>query len=162
MFLDLVKAFDKVSREYLLRKLYQFGVSGKMLGVIQDMYTGNKASVLVDNCLTREFEINSGVLQGSKLGPLLFLVFINDLLIDLQNSELGARIGNLSISSLGFADDVVLTAENPENLQLLINICECWAKKNLMEFNITKCKIMVFNCTSLGSKFLIQRTLCSS
>ena len=69
-FLDLAKAFDKVPREYLFKKLYKFGVSGKMLRVIQDMYTGNKASVLVDNCLTREFEINSGVLQGSKLGPL--------------------------------------------------------------------------------------------
>ena len=128
-FLDLVKAFDKVSREYLFRKLYQIGVSGKMLTVIQDMYTGNKASVLVDNCLTREFEINLGVLQRSKLGSLLFLVFINDLLTDLQNSGFGAKIVNLSISCLGFADDVVLTADNSEKLQLLINICERWAKK---------------------------------
>ena len=103
----------------------------------------------------REFEIHSGVLQGSKLGPLLFLVFINDLLTTLQNSELGAKIGDLSISCLGFADDVVLTAENPENLQLLINKCECWAKKNLMDFNVSKCKIMVFNRPTLDLKFSI-------
>ena len=154
-FLDLVKAFDKVSREYLFRKLYQIGISGKMLRVIQDMYTGNKATVLVDNCLTREFEIHSGVLQGSKLGPLLFLVFINDMLTDLQKSGLGAKIGNLSISCLGFADDVVLTAETPANLQLLIDKCECWAKKNLMEFNISKCKIMIFNRPALDLKFSI-------
>ena len=132
-FLDLVKAFDKVSREYLFRKLYQIGVSGKMLRVIQDMYTGNKASVLVDNCLTREFEINLGVLQRSKLGSFLFLVFINDLLTDLQNSGFGAKIGNLSISCLVFADDVVLTADNSEKLQLLINICENDPKLKKME-----------------------------
>ena len=126
-----------------------------MLRVIQDMYTGNKATVLVDNCLTREFEIHSGVLQGSKLGPLLFLVFINDMLTDLQKSGLGAKIGNLSISCLGFADDVVLTAETPANLQLLIDKCECWAKKNLMEFNISKCKIMIFNRPALDLKFSI-------
>ena len=84
-----------------------------------------------------------------------FWFFINDLLTTLQNSELGAKIGDLSISCLGFADDVVLTAENPENLQLLINKCECWAKKNLMDFNVSKCKIMVFNRPTLDLKFSI-------
>ena len=74
----------------------------------------------------------------------------------MQNSGLGAKIDFLSISCLGFADDVVLTADNPLNLQLLMNICEKWAKKNLMEFNISKCKVMVFNCPPPSSKFTIN------
>ena len=121
--------------------------------VIQDMYTGNRATVLIDNCLTHEFLINSGVLQGSKLGPSLFLVFINDLLIDLHNSGLGAKIGSITVSCLGFADDIVLATENPKNLQLLINICEHWATKNGMKFNVSKCKVMAFNCPTTTFNF---------
>ena len=73
-FTDLAKAFDKVWRNRMFTKLYNIGVTGKMLRVIKSMYTGNLANVLVDNCLTGDFELKSGVLQGSKLGPILFLI----------------------------------------------------------------------------------------
>ena len=156
-FMDLVKAFDKVARELLFKKLFKIGVRGKMLRVIQDMYSKNIANVLVDNCLTDDFEIQSGVIQGSKLGPLLFLVFINDLLTDLQKSVLGAKIGDILISCLGFADDIVLSAETPQNLQALIDICERWAEKNQMTFNTSKCKVMVFNRPSSNLIFFLYK-----
>ena len=115
----------------------------------------NIANVLVDNCLTNDFEIQSGDIQGGKLGPLLFLVFINDLLTDLQKSALGAKIGEILISCLGFADDIVLAAETPQKLQDLIDICECWAQKNQMTFNTGKCKVMVFNRPSSNLNFFL-------
>ena len=99
-FTDQAKAFDKVVRNRMFQKLYKIGVTGvtgKMVRVIKDMYTGNIANVLIDNSLTRDFELQSIVLQGSKLGPILFLIYINDLLIKLQDSELGAKIGDISI-----------------------------------------------------------------
>ena len=104
-------------------KLYKTGVRGKMFRVIKDLYTGNKAKVLIGKNLSPEFDILSGVLQGSKLGPLLFLIFINDLLEKLDESKLGAKIDYLIISCLGFADDIVLTSDSPSKLQRLINIC---------------------------------------
>ena len=54
-------------------------------------------------------------------------------------------MGSLKISALGFADDIVLISDNIENMQKLLDICDSWAKKNLMEFNEIKCKAMVFN-----------------
>ena len=73
-FLDFIKAFDKVPREILFKKLYKFGIRGKMFRVIRDMYTENIAKVLINNRYTREFKIKSGVMQDSKLGPFLFVI----------------------------------------------------------------------------------------
>ena len=117
------------------------------------MYIGNLANMLVDNCLTGDFELKSVVLQGSKLGPILFLIYINDLLLSLQQSKLGATIGDITISCLGFADDIVLASESPESLQMLINKCESWALENRMVFNTNKCKVMIFNRPSSNLHF---------
>ena len=133
--MDLMKAFDKVLCEILFEKLFRFGVRGKMFRVIKDRYSNNKARVLLGQYLSPKFDILSGVMQGSKLGPLLFIIFINDLLETLNESDLGAKIGDLIISNLGFADDIVLTSDSPIKLQSLINICFQWAQRNHMEFN---------------------------
>ena len=129
-FLDLEKAFDKVPRDKLFSKVYNSDIRCKMFRVIKDLLSSNPANVLLDNFLSPEFTINRGVLQGSKLGPILFNLFINDLLEDLNNSDLGASIGSIMICALGFADDIVLISDSPEKIQRLLNICKSWATKN--------------------------------
>ena len=127
-----------------------------MFRVTRDIYSNNKAKVLIGSYLSPEFKIQSGVMQGSKLGPLLFLIFINDLLFTLHESGLGASIEQLVISCLGFADDIVLTSDSLEKMQSLINICHEWSQQNHMEFNSSKCKVVVLNRPSTGIELTLK------
>ena len=155
-FLDLRKAFDTVSRNILFTKLCKAGIRGKLLRVIRNLFSNNPANVLVNGFLSPEFIINRGVLQGSKLGPILFNLFINDLLVELNCSDYGATVGPVKISALGFADDIVLVSDKPCNLQHLLDICYSWAKKNSMDFCSSKCKVLILNGSPKNVRFTLN------
>ena len=156
-FIDFAKAFDTVWRNGLLFKLNRAGVTGKMLRMIRQMYAKTTASVRVNGRFTDTFPIELGVRQGGVLSPLLFLVFINDLLDRLKAEGIGVHIPGLvadnpfsaarsqamRLSGLLWADDVALLTESPEQLARAFELIDQWCQDWLLDVNALKSNVMV-------------------
>ena len=90
------------------------------------------------------FENMSGVRQGDPLSPSLFSLFINDLARQLKSEGPVLEVGNTNINILLYADDMVLLAENDENLQYLLGIMSDWCYQWRLKVNNNKTKIIHF------------------
>jgi len=104
VFLDLAKAFDKVPPKRLLEKLKKHGISGNILNVIEDRLKNRRQRVCIKGRWSGWIRVWSGVPQGSLLGPVLFLVFINDL-----DQVIASNI-------LKFADDTMIFKDVRDNI----------------------------------------------
>ena len=133
--LDFSKAFDKVSRKRLLLKLDHYGIRSKTLSWVDAFLSNRSQSMVVDGVKSDSAPVLSGVPQGSVLGPLLFLVYINDL------PEC------VSSDTCLFADDTLLhrpvvSPDDTVALQADLSALEEWERKWNMDFNPSKCEVL--------------------
>ena len=143
-FVDIQKAYDRVWREGLWKRLYECGISGKMWRVIKNIYERVESCVLIDEIMTEFFVVDIGVRQGCNLSPLLFALFINGLAEEIKKLGKGILHGKVRICILLFADDIVLLAESRKDLELLMNITYQYSRRWRFDFNYDKSAVVVY------------------
>ena len=138
IFLDISKAFDRVWIRGLLAKLKSVGIKNKLYQWIEQYLSNRKQRVMVDECFSVWKETRAGVPQGSVLGPLLFLIFINDI------------TDNIKSHIKLFADDTMIftTVEDPVRAATILNkdlqTIQNWSETWLVNFNAKKTKTITF------------------
>ena len=135
IFLDYQKAFDSVPHRRLIKKLQAYGYGGKIVRWIEAFLTGRTQYVSVRSARSSEAEVVSGVPQGSVLGPILFVLYINDL------------PDHVKCMLEMFADDTkiygeVKGEEGIRKLQTDLDNLQLWSEEWLLRFNAGKCKTM--------------------
>ena len=141
IYFDFAKAFDTVSHDLILHKLKtQYNIDGALLKFFTEYLHNRKQHVILDNVISESVDVLSFIPQGSILGPLLFVLFINDIYENIDKDT------NIAL----FADDTkiwrdIKSEADCEILQKDINTLTTWSRKNKMSFHPDKCKALIIH-----------------
>lgn len=157
MLLDIRKAFDTAWRDAIVYKVRcNFGVPKELCRIILAMLRNTKSGIKNDRFVTNIFPATAGVVQGSVISPLLYGVFINDLLTKLQKTNKEADLYTDNLAGLMYCDDIVLMANTKEELEQLVAICEEHSIKWNYRFNPKKCCVLSHNCVDPSMQEVLQ------
>lgn len=142
-FLDATKAFDRVHYCKLFSLLIKRGLPPYIVRLLINMYTGHNVRVCWHGVMSNYFVAANGVKQGGVLSPVLFCIYIDNLLYSLKQAGIGCFIGSNFVGSLAYADDLVLLAPSPSALRKMLLICDAYALEYNILFNASKSKCIV-------------------
>ena len=140
-FVDFSKAFDTVFRPAMLYKLGEIGITGNFLKLIQSMYDESSYIIKNNGTFSKPIKSNIGVKQGCNLSPLLFNIFVNDIHDIFGESCSPLNIDTVKLSSLSFADDLVILSETSSGLQNSLNKLGKYCKNWGLSINAKKQKL---------------------
>ena len=155
IYLDFAKAFDRVPHRRLISKLRCLGINGNLLAWIDDFLTNRKQAVTINNVISNQRHVTSGIPQGSVLGPILFIVYINDLPDQIKSF--------IKI----FADDTKLfnTIANLRDISAIqqdLDALYNWSVKWQLGFNATKCKVIHYGSNNMEANYYLNGILLES
>ena len=140
-FVDFEKAFDTVWRDALFKKLEHMGIRGKILRILQNMYSEVNYSIKLPYGLTDFVSSSTGLKQGYVLSPLLFNLYVNDLPLCFGRNHDPVTIGKYMTNVLMYADDLVLMSVSKEGLQKCLDDLQIYCNKWKLKVNTQKTKI---------------------
>ena len=149
-YIDFQKAFDTVDHKILVNKLEIIGVRDHTLRWLSDYLTNRKQCTQVNGCYSKSNFITCGVPQGSILGPLLFLIYVNDIVHESRHTAIYL-----------YADDTVLLSKSKSianartDMQNDLNSIMLWCERNKLSLNVKKTKNMLF-----GTRHRLKNTRC--
>ena len=163
-FVDYKQAFDRILRVSLWRKLIASEINGNIITVIFNMYKNAKSCVKQQMLISGFFACNIGVRQGENLSPFLFAIFLNDFELFLSRkyngltkiNRLGDILGDddvqyfINMFILLYADDTLILAETPEQLQLAMHAASDYCIQWDLHINQSKTKVVIF---SMGKSY---------
>ena len=147
VYCDFMKAFDKVPHRRLIHKVRQYGITDNILGWIENVLNNRKQVTVINDHKSHTAPVTSGIPQGSVLGPILFVIYINDL----------PEAVDPSSHIFLFADDTKIFGEikcdqDHEILQKDIDNMLAWSKNWLLKFHPEKCVMMSMGKNSASNK----------
>ena len=150
--IDLSKAFDSINHNLLIKKLKNLGFSNNSAEYIESYLKNRTQKTKFQNFTSKEETVLSGIPQGSILGPLLFLIFTNDLAPEFENM----------CQMYSYAEDtqLIITASNPIELktkiQQALGVAQKWFQSNSMKNNVDKTEIVIFSKKINEKKYIIE------
>ena len=142
--LDASKAFDRIQYVQLFRLLIRRGLCPLVLRFLVRLYTRQKVQVRWDNAISLEYNISNGVKQGGVMSPVLFAVYLDELLLELKEVGLGCHMGGCYSGALAYADDVCLLAPSRICLKEMLQVVGKFAARYDVLFNASKSALVIF------------------
>ena len=128
-FIDFSKVYDSIPSYNLWTKLKQNGLCGRLYNALISLYKTVKSCVRINGLTTDFFDVDCGLKQGCLLSPLLFNLYIDDLVRDMNLLNIGIDIDGEKLCIRLYADDVILVADTEADLQSLLNCLYDWSEK---------------------------------
>ena len=143
-FIDFKKAFDRVWHDGLWHSLRSFGIEEGLVQIMKSLYSSASSAVLLNNNVSNYFRTTVGVRQGCLLSPILFNMYLENIMREtLHNFKSTISIGGRIISNLRFVDDIDLMGGSNDKLQELKDRLSNSAREYGMEISSEKSKVMV-------------------
>ena len=137
-FIDASKAFDRIKYDKLFKLLIKRQMHPIMIRLFVDMYVRQKSRTIWDNEYGEYFGSSNGVRQGGISSPLIFTVYVDELIMRLKKSGIGCYVGHEFYGCLGYADDFKLLCPSVKGLRKMLHICEEFGNEYSVIYNSKK------------------------